>query len=87
MVDLAKENAILERQRAYFASDEHIIDRASDYLHMTPEQCLAEVAELCEGAMFFLNMKSAEELERIFDDSPLPADTVAFLEKLQRESR
>ncbi|MEO8549875.1 MAG: hypothetical protein ABI678_07870 [Kofleriaceae bacterium] len=87
MVDLAKENAILEAQRAYFASDEHILDRATDYRDMTPEECLVEVAELCESAMFFLNMKSDEELERIFDDSPLPADTVAFLEKLQREIR
>jgi hypothetical protein len=50
MVDLAKENAILEAQREYFASDEHIKDRAARYRDMTPEQCLAEVIDLCRDA-------------------------------------
>ena len=84
MVDLAKENAILAAQRAYFASDDHIIDRASDYRDMTPEECLAEVSELCRGAAEFMEMKSEEELARIFDSDPLPPDTIACLEHIRR---
>jgi hypothetical protein len=84
MVDLAKENAILEAQREYFASDEHIKDRAARYRDMTPEQCLAEVIDLCRDAGYFLAMKSPDELERALAPDPLPADTVSILERLQR---
>jgi hypothetical protein len=87
VADLAKENAILEAQRAYFASDEHIKERATEYRTMTPEECLAEVVELCRDAEYFLSMKSPAELERILEPEPLSADTIAILERLQRCER
>jgi len=31
-----------------------------------------------------MEMKSEDELARIFDSDPLPPDTIAFLERLQR---
>lgn len=84
MADLAKENAILAAQREYFASDAHIIDRASDYRGMTPEECLAEVIELCRDAEYFLAMKTPEQIERLLEPEPLPPDTIALLERLAR---
>ncbi len=81
---LAEENAILEAQRAHFASDEHIIERAARYREMTPEECLAEVIDLGRDAEYYLAMKSEVELERALAPEPIPADTLAILERLQR---
>lgn len=81
---LAEENAILEAQVAYFASDERIKERAAQYRDMTPEACLAEVIEACREAAYYLAMKSPSELARILEPETLPADTIEILEHLQR---
>jgi hypothetical protein len=81
---IVEENAILEAQRAYFASDEHIIERASRYRDMTPEQCLAEVIDCARAGAQLLAMKSPEELAAVLEPEPLPADTLAILEQLHR---
>jgi len=76
--------AQLEAQRAYFASDDHIRERADAWRDATPEQCLAAVIDQCREAEYFLSLKSADELERVLAPEPLPDDTVAILENLQR---
>ena len=76
--------AELEAQRAYFASTAHLVDRASLWRDATPEQCLVAVIEQCQEAEYFLALKTAAELERVLAPAPIPADTLAILEALQR---
>ncbi len=75
---------MLEAQHAYFRSDEHLKQRAAIWADATPEECLVAAIEQCEEAETFLAMKSPEELERILAQQPLPADTIAILQALQR---
>ena len=77
----------LEAQRAWFASDDHLRERASIWRDATPEDRLAAVIEQCREAEYFLSLKTAEELERVLAPEPLPADTIAILEALQRPRR
>lgn len=79
--------AQIEAQRAYFASDEHLRERAAVWRDATPEQCLVAVIEQCREAEYFLSLKSADELERVLAPEPIPDDTLAILEHLQRAPR
>ena len=76
--------AQLEAQRAYFASDEHIKERAAIWREATLEEHLAAAVDQCREAAYFLSLKSADELERVLEPAPIPADTLAILEALQR---
>jgi hypothetical protein len=79
--------AKIAAQRAYFASDDHLRERAAAWRDATPEQCLAAVVEQCREAEYFLSQKTADELERALAPEPIPADTLAILERLQRQQR
>jgi len=83
VADAGEHLAQLEAQRAYFASDAYLEQRASLWREATPEMCLAAAGEQCEEAAYFLSLKSPEELERLLAPAPLPADTIAILESLQ----
>jgi len=83
VADLAEENARLMRQVEYFASDDHIKERASIWRGMSAEDCLVAVVESCNEAAFFLRMKDPATLERVLAPEPLPHDTEAILECLQ----
>jgi uncharacterized membrane protein len=76
--------AQLEAQRAHFASDEHLIERADVWRDATPEECLAATFALCEDADAILAMKSPEELERAQVREPLPPDLLAILAAIAR---
>lgn len=77
-------NAMLERQRDYFASDERIKERAALWRDATPEECLAATIESCAEAAYYLGLQTPEELERALAPEPIPADTLAILEALQK---
>lgn len=79
--------ARLEAQRAYFASDEHLRERAAVWRDATPEECLVAVIEQCQEAAYFLSLKSADELERVLAADPIPSDTLGILERMQQSSR
>jgi hypothetical protein len=79
--------AMLEAQRAYLASDAHLLERAERWRNATPEECLVAVIEQCEEARYFLELKTPEELERVLAPTPLPADTILILEALARAKR
>jgi hypothetical protein len=79
--------AQIEALRAHFARDEHVKERAARWRGATPEECLAAVIEQCREAEYFLSLKTPEELERVLAPEPLPADTLAILEALQRPGR
>jgi hypothetical protein len=72
----------LERQRAYFASDDRIRDRAAPWLDATRQECLAATRESCEEAAFFLSRLDATDLEQALAPHPLPAETEALLIRL-----
>lgn len=74
--------ARLEAQRAYFASDDRIRDRAALWIDATPQECLAAVHESCEEAAFFLSRLDPASLEQALAPTPLPADTEALLTRL-----
>jgi hypothetical protein len=76
--------AQIEAQRAYFASDEHIKERAAMWRDATPEECLQAVIDCCREADWFLSLKTPEELQRVLEPEPIPPDTLAILENLQR---
>lgn len=76
--------AKIEAQRAYFASDDHLRERAAVWRDATPEQCLVAVIEQCREAEYFLSLKSPDERDRVLAPEPIPDDTLAILEDLQR---
>jgi hypothetical protein len=79
--------ARLEAQRAYFASDDRVRERAEAWSDATPEECLEAVREECEAAMQLLALKTPIELEAALRPDPIPSDTIAILESIQRLSR
>lgn len=79
--------AKIEAQRAYFASDDHVKERAAIWRDATPEACLEAVIGLCTDAAYFLSLKDPETLARVLEPPPIPDDTIAILEALQRRSR
>jgi hypothetical protein len=79
--------ARIEAQRAYFASDDHLRERAAIWRDATPEQCLVAVIEQCREAEYVLSLKSPDELERVLAPEPIPEDTLAILENLQQQAR
>lgn len=79
--------AMLERQREHFSSDDHIRREVEIWRDSTPEERLAAAAEMCAAGYFFLSQLEPEIRERILEREPLPDDTIALLESLQRTSR
>lgn len=71
--------AQLEAQRAYFASDEHLVERAAIWHDATPEECLAATFALCDDADALLSLKAPDEIERALARDPLPAETLELL--------
>ena len=76
--------AMIERQRAYFASDDLIRDRAALWADASPEECLAGAEESCHEAAFFLERLTGDELERALAPDRLPDDAIAILSTLCR---
>lgn len=70
---------VLEAQRAYFASDERIRDRAALWLDATSAECLAATYEACEEAAFFLARLDPERQAQALAAEPLPPETEALL--------
>ena len=77
----------LEAQRAYFASDDHIRREVEIWAGTTPEQRLAEVAAMCKVGDFYWSRIDPAAIERMQALHELPADTIAVLERVRRESR
>lgn len=87
MASEAEMLAVLEAQRAWFASDEHIKERAALWRDATPEECFEAVAELCTDAAFFLSRLSDDELQSALAPDPLPPDTIQLLEAIAHHGK
>ena len=74
--------AMLERQRAYFLSDERIEERAEIWRDAPPEERLEATREACDVAEKLNALKSTEMLARIEATDTLPPDAIAILEAL-----
>ncbi len=79
--------AMLEAQRAYFASDDHIRREVEIWADTTPEQRLAELAEMCAAGDHFLSQLDPATLERVLQPDPLPSDSLAIFMALQQDRR
>lgn len=79
--------AMLERQREYFSSDDHIRREVAVWRDTTPEERLAEVAEMCAAGDFFLSQLDPQTLERVLKPEPLPDDTISILMALRPSGR
>jgi len=79
--------AMLERQREYFSSDDHIRREVEVWRDSTPEERLAELAAMCAAGDFFLSQMDPHLLERVLEPEPLPEDTIAILLALRPSGR
>jgi hypothetical protein len=79
--------AMLERQREYFSSDDHIRREVEVWRDCTPEERLAELAEMCTAGDFFLSQLDPQLLECVLEPEPLPEDTIALLTALRQTGR
>ena len=79
--------AMLERQREYFSSDDHIRREVEPWRDSTPEERLAELAEMCAAGDFFLSRMDPAQLERVLQPEPLPEDTISILMALRQSGR
>jgi hypothetical protein len=77
----------LEAQRAHFASDAFLVERAAIWRDQSPEACLAATAEECATAAWLLERLDPETRERAIAPEPLPSDTVALLVQLRAQRR
>ncbi len=75
--------AMLEAQVAHFASDDHLRLEGEILRDLSPEQRLAELAEMCAVTEQFLSQLPPDVLERAATREPLPADSVAVLTALR----
>jgi hypothetical protein len=75
--------AMLEAQRAYFASDDHIRREVAMWTDSTPEERLAAAAKMCAAGYRFLLQTDHETLARIQACDAMPADTLAILAALR----
>ena len=78
--------ALLEAQRAYFASDDHIRREAEAWRDASPEERLAAVAEMCAAGDYFLSQLDPDTLERVLRPVPLPDDTIEILMALRQST-
>src|SRR5688572_22327206 len=79
--------ALLERQRAYFASDERLRERAALWRDASRDECLIAVEESCREAAEFLARLDPVMLERALEPPPIPDDTRRLLEHLWQTRR
>jgi hypothetical protein len=87
LVTASAQLARLEAQRAYFASDERLHDRAAAWLDASSCECLVAVHAACEEAAFFLARLEPAALDRALAPTPLPRDTEQLLEQLWNSRR
>jgi hypothetical protein len=77
-------NAMLERQVAYFSSDQLLIDRAEPWRGVSPEECLVATMESCREVERMFEMMEPDVRERAMQPEPIPDHVLATLQAMQR---
>jgi hypothetical protein len=80
------QRARLEAQIEYARSDDRIREEVAIWRDATPEERLAEVAEMCAAGDFFLSQLAPDVLERVMRPDPLPPDSIEILMALRGAS-
>lgn len=75
---------MLERQRAFFASDECLLQRAAAWRDATPEECWQAVCEECRAAAYLIESYPEEIRDRALARESLPPDTLRLLVAMQK---
>jgi len=83
----ADENARLLAQAEMFAGDDQLLAEAARWRAVSPEGRLAETWRLCAMVPWFQALWSEEVRLRAARPEPLPADTVALLERMVAAGR
>lgn len=88
MLDLVDEYspeviAMLEAQRAYFASDECLSDRAASFRDLSPAECWAATVEACEEVEWMFALMDPATRERAELPEPIPTEICARLAAMQ----
>ncbi len=78
--------AMLERQRAHFASDEFLVERANDLRGASPTVCWEATKELCASLDWFVARMEPEVRARALAPEPLSRDLVEILEAMQKQA-
>jgi hypothetical protein len=76
--------AVLQAQWAYFASDDHIRERAGVWRDVPPEVCLAETHSACAEVDAMLSRLDPDARKRLDDVDAPPSDALALLAILAR---
>lgn len=79
--------AMLERQREYVASDDHLRREVEPWRSSTPEERIAEVAAMCRASAHFLELAEREGRapdEPASIEDRYPADTLDLLHAICR---
>jgi hypothetical protein len=75
---------MLERQRAYFASDDCVRERAELWRDATPEQCWAATLESCREVEWLFALMDPDTRSRAEQPEPIPDTVISILEAMQR---
>lgn len=75
---------MLAAQRAYFASDELLRDRAATFRGLSPEECWAATVEACEEVEWMYSLMDPETRARAERPEDVPPEVLARLEAMQR---
>lgn len=84
---LEVENARLMKQVEAMSGDAHILREAAPWRDATPEERLTATWALSRLVPWFRAQWPADVAERACRREPLPADTLALLERMRAQSR
>lgn len=76
--------AMLEAQRAYFASDACLVERADESRELSPAECWAETVAVCADVEWMFSLMDPATRARAEEPEPLPGHVLATLEAMQR---
>ena len=82
--NLQRENLRLVEQVRVMSGDEHLRREATPWRNATPEERVAETWRLCALVPWFRSLWPEDVRARADAPEPLPASTVAILERLKQ---
>jgi len=77
-------SAMLERQVAYFSSNEFLRERADELRGASPAECWAATVELCATLEWFLDRMDPATRAHVMSPEPLSPELTGILETMQK---
>ena len=85
--DLTRENQRLAAQVQALSGDDHVRCEAAPWCDATPAERVAATWRLCALVPWFRSLWPEDVRQRADQPEPLPADTLALLERLKQAER